>query len=112
MWQRKMGCRGRGSRPRVVGFHSTTELDAGHPLSPSVLPPPTKMLQVPSAQETLHPGVHMGELQAQRGPPPRLCSKRGPEREQCLTLMQCPVHSGAPGTEGPGEGDTVGGVPT
>ena len=42
-----------------------TELDAGHPLSPSVLPPPTKMLQGPPAQEASGSVVYTEALKAQ-----------------------------------------------
>lgn len=52
----------------IEGWHSTTELDAGHLLSPSGLPPPTKMLQVPPAQGASDPVVPVGVLKAQRGP--------------------------------------------
>lgn len=60
----------------IEGWHSKTELDAGHPLSPAVLPPPTEMLQVPPAQGAPGPVVHVGVLKAQRFLPHRgTCSK-------------------------------------
>lgn len=97
-------------RDRLMGMvASTTELDARHPLSLSVLPSPTRLLQVLLAQEASDPA---GVLTAPRGPSFQgcVCFKRGPEREQSLALTESPVQGGVPGTEE----DTVwvGGVPT
>lgn len=60
----------------IEGWHSTTELDTGHLLSPSGLPPPTKMLQVPPAQGASDPVVPVGVLKLSGVLPHRgMCSK-------------------------------------
>lgn len=92
-----------GRAPDHGGWHSMTGLDAGGPLPRFHAPITHKAASVPPAQEASDLRVHPGVLKAQRVPSPQrcVCSKRGPEREQCFTLTQYLVHGQIPGTEGP-----------